>query len=218
MLMFSGLAGLDRPAGRRHAGAGGGAHAGRLHRPDARLCRCSPSSCVMWFAPKIATVHRRADAAGAAPRLRRHRALPRQRRDRDGVLPAAVADHVGLPHAVPGRPAVRPRHRLDRPGARRPRRPRGRSRCASCGRTRCLGVAALALLAVTASGGPASYVRCCSPAALRCRSRSPSSPRWPRLGTALARIGIGRLPEETAPPRALAALALPALPRRADAA
>jgi membrane glycosyltransferase len=33
----------------------------------------------------------------------------------------------------------------------------------------------------------------------------------PRLGTTLARIGLGRLPEETAPPVALEALALPAL-------
>jgi membrane glycosyltransferase len=33
----------------------------------------------------------------------------------------------------------------------------------------------------------------------------------PAVGTSLARIGIGRLPEETAPPRALTALALPAL-------
>ncbi len=33
----------------------------------------------------------------------------------------------------------------------------------------------------------------------------------PRLGTTLARIGLGRLPEETAPPSALAALSLPAL-------
>jgi membrane glycosyltransferase len=33
----------------------------------------------------------------------------------------------------------------------------------------------------------------------------------PRVGLALARIGIGRLPEETAPPRALSALALPAV-------
>jgi membrane glycosyltransferase len=33
----------------------------------------------------------------------------------------------------------------------------------------------------------------------------------PWLGAMLARIGIGRLPEETAPPGALAALALPAL-------
>jgi membrane glycosyltransferase len=33
----------------------------------------------------------------------------------------------------------------------------------------------------------------------------------PAAGTALARIGIGRLPEETAPPDALTALALPAL-------
>jgi membrane glycosyltransferase len=33
----------------------------------------------------------------------------------------------------------------------------------------------------------------------------------PALGLALARIGLGRLPEETAPPRALSALALPAV-------
>ena len=33
----------------------------------------------------------------------------------------------------------------------------------------------------------------------------------PAVGTALARIGIGRLPEETAPPQALTALALPAV-------
>jgi membrane glycosyltransferase len=33
----------------------------------------------------------------------------------------------------------------------------------------------------------------------------------PSVGTALARIGIGRLPEETAPPQALTALALPAV-------
>ena len=33
----------------------------------------------------------------------------------------------------------------------------------------------------------------------------------PALGNALARIGIGRLPEETAPPLALYDLALPAL-------
>jgi membrane glycosyltransferase len=34
---------------------------------------------------------------------------------------------------------------------------------------------------------------------------------WPKLGRAFARIGIGRLPEETAPPPALRALDLPAL-------
>jgi membrane glycosyltransferase len=33
----------------------------------------------------------------------------------------------------------------------------------------------------------------------------------PSVGRALVRIGIGRLPEETAPPQALTALALPAL-------
>jgi membrane glycosyltransferase len=39
----------------------------------------------------------------------------------------------------------------------------------------------------------------------------------PAIGLALARIGIGRLPEETAPPRALSALALPAVAAAARA-
>jgi membrane glycosyltransferase len=39
----------------------------------------------------------------------------------------------------------------------------------------------------------------------------------PGVGAALARIGIGRLPEETAPPKALAALSLPALAAAARA-
>jgi membrane glycosyltransferase len=39
----------------------------------------------------------------------------------------------------------------------------------------------------------------------------------PSVGAALTRLGIGRLPEETAPPRALAALALPALSAAARA-
>jgi membrane glycosyltransferase len=40
----------------------------------------------------------------------------------------------------------------------------------------------------------------------------------PSVGFALARIGIGRLPEESAPPQALAALSLPALAAAARAA
>jgi membrane glycosyltransferase len=40
----------------------------------------------------------------------------------------------------------------------------------------------------------------------------------PSVGLALARIGIGRLPEESAPPKALAALSLPALAASARAA
>jgi membrane glycosyltransferase len=34
---------------------------------------------------------------------------------------------------------------------------------------------------------------------------------WPRVGAFCVRAGIGRLPEETAPPTALRALALPAV-------
>ncbi len=40
----------------------------------------------------------------------------------------------------------------------------------------------------------------------------------PGVGRALARIGIGRLPEESAPPKALAALSLPAVAASARAA
>jgi membrane glycosyltransferase len=40
----------------------------------------------------------------------------------------------------------------------------------------------------------------------------------PSFGRALARIGIGRLPEESAPPKALAALSLPAVAAAARAA
>jgi len=40
---------------------------------------------------------------------------------------------------------------------------------------------------------------------------------WPAVGIAFARIGIGRLPEETAPPPELSALALPAIETAAPA-
>jgi membrane glycosyltransferase len=72
-----------------------------------------------------------------------------------------------------------------------------------------LGLVCLAILALThpvaipyaflIAGGPALAVPL---AILSAR---------PAFGLALARIGIGRLPEETAPPRALSALALPAV-------
>jgi membrane glycosyltransferase len=72
-----------------------------------------------------------------------------------------------------------------------------------------LGLACLALLAAThpvaipyallIAGGPALSIPLAVITAL------------PAVGTALAHIGLGRLPEETAPPEALAALALPAL-------
>jgi membrane glycosyltransferase len=72
-----------------------------------------------------------------------------------------------------------------------------------------LGLASLALVAAThpaalpyaflIAGGPALAV----PLAV--------ATAHPAVGRALARIGVGRLPEETAPPPALAALSLPAL-------
>ena len=72
-----------------------------------------------------------------------------------------------------------------------------------------LGCAALVVLAVTQpaaipyalflAGGPALAI----PFAMMTA--------WPWLGGLAARIGIGRLPEETTPPAALLALALPAI-------
>ena len=140
---------------------------------------------VMWFAPKIATV---IDVL-TRPKLRR--AFGGTARflasvaDRDGVLHPAVADHVGLPHAVPRRPAVRPRDRLDRPGARRSHR----------------AVVAVAASVVAAHRARLRLARpdrrhpsrrrsstcSCSPAGPRCRSRSRCSPRGPRVGRLLTR-------------------------------
>ena len=110
------------------------ADAGRFHPAGRRPCaaRDHPGHVVC---AEDRDRDRRADAAEASPRLRRHRALPRQRRDRDGVLHPAVADHVDLPHAVPRRAAVRPGDRLDRPGARRSHRAVVAGVACSCGRT-----------------------------------------------------------------------------------
>ena len=164
---------------------------------------------VMWFAPKIATVIDVLTRPEAAPRVRRHRAVSRQRRDRDGVLHPAVADHVDLPHAVPRGTAVRPRDRLDRPGARRSHRAvvAGAASAVAAHRAR----PRVARPHRRDSSGRVRSTSSCSPAAPRCRSRSRCSPRGPRSGALLTRIGIGRLPEETAPPLALTALALPAV-------
>ena len=72
-----------------------------------------------------------------------------------------------------------------------------------------LGLGSLGVLAAThpsaipyallIAGGPALSIPLCIVSA------------WPSVGSALARIGIGRLPEETSPPVALTALALPAV-------
>ena len=64
---------------------------------------------------------RRADARRAAAHVRRRTALHGGRDHRGDLLPAVGADHVGEPHAVPVRPAVRPHDRLGRAGARRSR-------------------------------------------------------------------------------------------------
>ena len=65
--------------------------------------RCSILALIMWFAPKIATVDRRAAAADARAAFGGGARFLVERRQRDGVLPDAVADHVVRPHAVPGR-------------------------------------------------------------------------------------------------------------------
>ena len=55
---------------------------------------------VMWFAPKIATVIDVLTAAGAAPRVRRHRAVPRQLRHRDGVLRSCCRPIMWFGHTM----------------------------------------------------------------------------------------------------------------------
>ena len=129
---------------------------------------------------------------------------------RNGVLPAAVADHVALPHAVPGRPAVRPRDRLGRPEARRPHHlDRGVPPAMAANTCWAPGSVAGAWRLTYPAGIPYALLIAGGPFVF-------DSTRRDRLctcasATALARIGIGRLPEETAPPVALAALELPAL-------
>ena len=72
-----------------------------------------------------------------------------------------------------------------------------------------IGVGALAILAATHPGAiPYALLLAGGPALSIPFAVLTSSPG---LGAALARIGIGRLPEETTPPLALATLALPAL-------
>ena len=71
-----------------------------------------------------------------------------------------------------------------------------------------LGCGAIGVLALTHPGA-IPYVLFLA-AVRHWRYRSRSLPRGPRFGV-FAAIGIGRLPEETAPPAALSELALPAI-------
>ena len=72
-----------------------------------------------------------------------------------------------------------------------------------------LGVAALAALAVTR---PAAIpYEAFLAAGLAFSIPFAMATAWPRFGALCVRVGIGRLPEETAPPAALRALALPAV-------
>ena len=71
------------------------------------------------------------------------------------------------------------------------------------------GVALLALLAVKAPHAIPYAVLLAGGLALSIPFATVTS--WPSLGQWLTRIGLGRLPEETTPPRMIAALALPAI-------
>jgi membrane glycosyltransferase len=163
---------------------------GRLH-PRRRGLRPARVILVMWFAPKIATVHRCADAAAAPPRLRRHRALSRERRDetrsssccRRSCGSATRCSSPACRSAASSAGSARCATITPCPGRRR---------CGSCGRTR-------------AGRGPLGCSRHPSerhPLRAAARRRAGacdpacSLTAWPAVGTALARIGIGRLPEE----------------------
>ena len=76
-----------------------------------------------------------------------------------------------------------------------------------------LGCAALGLLAVTLPAAvPYALFLACGPALAVPFAMMTA---WPRLGHFAARVGIGRLPEETTRPAVLVALALPAIERAA---
>ena len=109
---------------------------GDFIRPDAGMA-LFVLVLVMWFSPKIASVidlllrpEARRAFGGTARFLGKLR-------HRNGLLYSAVSDHVVWPHDIPGRPAVRPRDRLDRADPRRSCGSARRWRCTICGRTHC---------------------------------------------------------------------------------
>ncbi len=163
----------------------------------------------MWFAPKIATV------IDVLTRAALRRSFGGGIRFIAGVVTETIfflllAPIMWFAHTLfLVRLLAGPLDRLGRAGARRPSACRGRWRCGNSGRTRCSAPPALGLLALTVpaaipyalfvAGGPLLSI----PLAVVTAS--------PALGRALVRIGLGRLPEETAPPPEMAALALPAI-------
>ena len=135
---------------------------------------------VMWFAPKIATV---IDVL-TRPKLRR--AFGGTARFLASVVTETMffillSPIMWICHTLfLAGLAVRPRHRLDRPGARRPHRAvvAGVAAALAAHRARRW----LARPARRHPSGRASLRVSCSPAARRCRSRSRCSPRAPALG------------------------------------
>ena len=127
----------------------------------------------------------------------------------DHLRRAGRSDHVGEPHGVSRASSVRPHHRLGRAGARRSRGAvvagasdtSGRRPCSGSCRCPCSRSAHRRLFPMRCfiAGGPLLSI----PLAVATAA--------PALGRALIAIGLDRLPEETAPPPELRALALPAI-------
>ena len=160
----------------------------------------------MWFAPKLATVVDFSGPAGAASRFRRHPALLGERHCGNDVLPAAFGDYVGC-HTMVLAGLTFGRVLVWSGQVREITPSRGPPRFGKLWLQTALGGASLAIAAVLQPAAlPFLFV--CWRAALSWRSRSPSSPRGPAwVWRPLQRVGIGRLPEETAPPASLTRLA-----------
>ena len=157
----------------------------------------------MWFAPKIATV---IDVL-CRPALRRGfggtAAISAASVVAETIFWLLLSPIMWVCHTLFfARPAVRPRRRLGRARSATITRLAGRPRSRKLWPQTLLGVAGLAVVALThlaalpyvfflVAGGPALAVPLCVITS------------WPSVGLALQRIGIGRLPEETAPPAAL---------------
>ena len=214
LLMFLGSPGLDRTAGVRLDRGRVGGRRPRLHPPGAGLVLFG-LVLVMWFAPKIATVIDVLLRADAAAQLRRRHPLRRGRGHGDHLLPHARADHVVRAHRVP-RPALVGRSIGWGAQARDDHACRGRWRRGSSGRRPCSGASTVGLLAFTVPvGNPLRAVRRRRSAAVD-PARGHHVIAGPRARH--GRMGLARLPEETAPPPEMAALALPAVEARSRTA
>ena len=201
------LAGLDRPAGRSARSALAIADAPAISSAPTPASRLFVCVLVMWFCAEDRDRDRRPVAAELAPRVRRHRALPRQCTSSRRCSSILLSPIMWFGHThLPRRPAVRPRDRLDRPDARRSRGAVSRRRCAICGRTRCSAVRIARLAGADASGrdplcavsrrrpGAGDPARgdhrlaCARPAAAR-GSASAACPRKPRRRPSCTALG-----------------------------